>query len=80
MPTWEIVGLPDASVKESKERIKTAIRNTGIELRSRRYVINLSPASFRKDGAVLDLAITVALLKAMRIIKNVDTDNDIFIR
>lgn len=79
MPTWEIVGLPDASVRESKERIRTAIKNTGIELKSKRYVINLSPANFRKDGAIMDLAITVAILNAMEIIKEYDTKNTIFI-
>jgi magnesium chelatase family protein len=79
MPTWEIVGLPDIAVKESKERIRTAIRNTGIELKSMRYIINLSPASFRKDGAILDLAITVALLKAMQIIKEKEEKATIFI-
>lgn len=78
IPTWEIVGLPDTSVKESKERIKTAIRNSGIELKSRRYIINLSPASFRKDGAVLDLAIAVAILKVLKIIKS-ESIEDIFI-
>ncbi len=79
MPTWEIVGLPDTSVRESKERIKTAIKNTGIELKSKRYIINLSPANFRKDGAIMDLAITVAVLNAMNIIKENDINNTIFI-
>ena len=40
MPCWDIVGLPDASIKESKERVKTAIKNCGIELQSRKYIIN----------------------------------------
>lgn len=79
MPTWEIVGLPDTSVRESKERIRTAIKNTGIELKSRRYVINLSPATFRKDGAIMDLVITVAVLSAMEIIKENDNKDTIFV-
>lgn len=79
MPTWEIVGLPDTSVRESKERIRTAIKNTGIELKSRRYVINLSPATFRKDGAIMDLAITVAVLNAMEVIRENDSKDTIFV-
>lgn len=79
MPTWEIVGLPDTSVRESKERIRTAIKNTGIELKSRRYIINLSPANLKKDGATMDLAITVAILKAMEVIKEDNTKDTIFV-
>ena len=45
LPAWEIIGLPDVSVKEAKERVRTAIKNCGIELLSRKYVINLSPAN-----------------------------------
>ena len=59
IPCWEIVGLPDTSIRESKERVRTAIRNSGFELYSRKYIINLSPANIRKDGAILDLAIAV---------------------
>ena len=49
---WEIVGLPDTTVKESKERIKTAIKNSIANLQSRKYVINLSPADIRKEGSL----------------------------
>ena len=49
MPAWTIVGLPDTGIKESKDRIKTAIKNCGVELLSRKYVINLSPADIRKE-------------------------------
>ena len=48
LPNIEIVGLPDISVKESKERIKTAIKNSEIEFPSRKIVINLAPANTRK--------------------------------
>ena len=50
LPNIEIVGLPDISVKESKERIKTAIKNSEIEFPSRKIVINLAPASTKKEG------------------------------
>lgn len=59
MPAWNVVGLPDTAIKESKERIRIAIKNCDIELFSRKYTINLSPADIRKEGALLDLAIAV---------------------
>lgn len=59
MPAWNVVGLPDTAIKESKERIRTAIKNSKVELLSRKYIINLSPADIRKEGASLDLAIAV---------------------
>ena len=43
MPYWDVVGLPDISVKEAKERVKTAIKNSGYEFISRKIVVNLSP-------------------------------------
>ena len=79
MPMWEIIGLPDISVKESKERVKTAIRNCGIDMPSRRYIINLSPADLRKEGSYLDLAISVGVLKSIGILDNTDISNSIFI-
>lgn len=79
MPCWEIVGLPDTNIRESKERIRTAIKNCGIELLSRRYVINLSPANVRKTGAILDLAIAVGILISMKIIKKINLEDTIFI-
>lgn len=79
MPCWEIVGLPDTNIKESKERVKTAIKNCGIELLSRRYVINLSPANIRKAGAILDLAIAMGILKSMGIVISQDLEDTIFV-
>lgn len=69
MPYFEIVGLPDASVKESKERVKTAIKNSGIEILSRRMVVNLAPANTKKEGSSFDLAIAVGILIASENIK-----------
>lgn len=79
MPCWEIVGLPDTNIKESKERVRTAIKNCGIELLSRRYIINLSPANVRKTGTILDLAIAVGILISMKTIKNSNLEETIFI-
>ena len=70
MPYFEIVGLPDASVKESKERVKTAIRNSNIEFLSRRIVVNLAPADTRKEGSIFDLPIAIGILIATENIIN----------
>ena len=80
LPAWEIIGLPDVSVKESKERVRTAIKNCGIDLPSRKYIINLSPANIRKAGSVFDLAIAVGVLKSIGILNpNIDFQDMLFI-
>lgn len=63
-------GLPDTSVKESKERVKTAIKNSGIELQSRRIIVNLAPADTKKEGSIFDLPIAVGILNAIGAIYN----------
>src|ERR1700690_3157223 len=63
-PTFSMVGLPDASVREAKDRVVAAIRNTGFEFPSRRVTVNLAPADLRKEGACFDLAIAVGILMA----------------
>ncbi len=62
MPNWEIVGLPDISVKEAKERVRTAIKNSGYEFQSRKIVVNLAPADVRKEGTFYDLPIAIGIL------------------
>lgn len=74
MPYWEIVGLPDMSVKEAKERVKTAIKNSGYEFLSRKVIVNLSPAVLRKEGSYFDLPIAVAILLNMAVIKRIETN------
>lgn len=64
MPGFEIVGLPDAAVKESRERVRSAIRNSGLYFPSTRIIVNLAPADTKKEGAVYDLAIACAILSA----------------
>jgi magnesium chelatase family protein len=64
LPQTHLVGLPDASVRESKERVRSAIRNLGYEIPHLAVVINLAPADLRKEGNHLDLAIALALLAA----------------
>ena len=72
MPCWEIVGLPDISVKEAKERVKTAIKNSGYEFLSRKIIVNLSPADIRKEGTFYDLPIAVAILLNMGVIRMIE--------
>ena len=64
IPSFAIVGLPGTSVKESKERVVTAIRNTRIHLQSRKILVNLAPANTRKEGSLYDLPIAVGVLIA----------------
>lgn len=72
LPFWEIVGLPDVSVKEAKERVKTAIKNSGIDFQSKRIVVNLAPADMRKEGSSFDLPIAVGILQAMEAIVEIE--------
>jgi len=64
LPQMQMVGLPDAAVRESKDRVRTAVKNCGFELPPRAILINLAPADLRKEGNQLDLAIAVGLLAA----------------
>jgi len=66
LPGFEIVGLPETAVRESRVRVRAAILNSGFDLPPRRAVLNLAPADLRKRGSSLDLAIAVALLGACR--------------
>lgn len=74
LPCFEIVGLPDASVKEAKERVKTAIRNSEVEFLSRKIVVNLAPANIRKEGSRFDLPIALGILIANGNIENLYLD------
>lgn len=64
LPCFNIVGLPDTSVKESKERVRAAIVNSGFEFPIKRMVINLAPADIKKVGALFDLPIAIGILIA----------------
>ncbi|HEX3172729.1 MAG TPA: YifB family Mg chelatase-like AAA ATPase [Solirubrobacterales bacterium] len=64
MPAFSLVGLPDAAVREARERVRAALANCGFDFPLRRIVANLAPASLRKAGPGLDLPIAVALLSA----------------
>lgn len=78
VPTWDIVGMPDTAVKESKERIRAAIKNSGYLIPGRRILVNLAPADIKKEGACLDLAIAVGILVSSEQIMVADLDEYAF--
>ncbi|MDD5731700.1 MAG: YifB family Mg chelatase-like AAA ATPase [Patescibacteria group bacterium] len=73
-----IVGLPDRVVEESKERVRSAIKNSGTNFPMRRITVNLAPADIKKEGPVFDLSIAVGILSASKQIPN-DFDKTIFL-
>jgi magnesium chelatase family protein len=78
MAAFDIVGLPDAAVKESRDRVRSAMKNCGIEFPNGRLIINLAPADIRKEGPLYDLPILIAVLKATRRL-TANTDDSAFI-
>lgn len=68
LPHLQLVGLPDAAVKESRDRVRAAIMNSGYGIRPRGVVINLAPADLRKEGNYLDLAIALTLLAGHQVL------------
>jgi magnesium chelatase family protein len=64
LPAFTTVGLPDSAVRESRERVRTAIRNSGFGVLSDRITVNLAPADIRKEGASFDLPIALVVLAA----------------
>ncbi|MDI6851850.1 MAG: magnesium chelatase domain-containing protein, partial [bacterium] len=69
MPGFNIVGLPESAVKEAKERVVSAIRNSGYQIPPRKVTVNLAPADIRKEGTAFDLPIALAVLKAYGFVK-----------
>ena len=69
LPHFDIVGLPNASVSEAKERVRSAIKNSGLTFPVSRITVNLAPADTKKEGTVYDLPILLAVLVASRQIK-----------
>ena len=64
LPVFSTVGLPDAAVRESKDRVVAAVRNSGFDFPVRRVTVNLSPADVKKEGTAFDLPIAVGVLAA----------------
>ena len=75
LPTFTTVGLPEAAVKESKERVKSAISNSGYTFPDDRITVNLAPANIKKDGTGFDLPIALGILAAERLIPQKSISN-----
>lgn len=79
LPKFDIVGLPDTAIKESKERIRSAIKNSCLKFPMLKLTINLAPADTKKEGPIYDLPIAIALLVCTGEIKNEEIGNYTFI-
>lgn len=71
LPSFTIVGLPDGAIRESRERVMSALKNCGFEFPSRKVTINMAPADIRKEGSAYDLPIAIGLLIASKQIEPV---------
>ena len=69
LPAFATVGLPEGAVKESKDRVKAAIKNCGYDFPSRRITVNLAPADVKKEGAAFDLPMAVGILAATEVVQ-----------
>lgn len=79
LPHFDIVGLPDATVKESKERVHAAVKNSGFGFPAKKIIVNLAPASLKKIGAAYDLPIAVSILCATRQLPQDVVESSVFI-
>ncbi len=68
LPQFSVVGLPDATVRESRDRVRAALKNTGFHFPAKKITVNLAPADIKKEGAGLDLAIAIGILVAEEIL------------
>lgn len=79
LPNFDIVGLPDAAVREAKERVRASIKNTGCHFPAKHIILNLAPASLKKEGSSYDLPITVSILCATEQIEVDENEKTVFI-
>lgn len=79
LPGFDIVGLPDTAVKESRERVRAALKNSGLMFPMTRITVNLAPADLRKDGSSLDLPIAVGILTAAGSLLQEEAEGKIFV-
>jgi magnesium chelatase family protein len=78
LPQFDVVGLPDAAVKEARDRVRAAIKNSGLSFPVSRVTVNLAPADTRKAGTVYDLPILLGILAAAGEIKRLPEDAAFF--
>ena len=74
LPVFSTVGLPDGAVRESKDRVKAAIKNCGYEFPAKKITVNLAPADIRKEGTSFDLPIALGILEATQTLKKIKTE------
>lgn len=79
MPIFEMVGYLSSEVKEAKERVRAAVRNTGINMPPKRITVNLSPADLRKAGSLFDLPIAAALLASLGVLDKATLQNTLIV-
>lgn len=79
MPGFDIVGLPGSAVKESRDRVRSAIKNSGIEFPAKHITVNLAPANTKKEGPAFDLPIAVGILGGMNVINAAKLSNVLFL-
>ncbi len=79
LPSFSIVGLPDASINEARDRVRSAIKNSGFTFPSKKVVINLAPADLKKEGSNFDLPIAIGLLVEEEVLKEEDVKDYAFI-
>ncbi len=79
MPAFEVVGLPDAAVKESRERVRSAMKNSSLEFPQRRITVNLAPANIKKEGPFYDLPICIGLLRSSGQLKGAEPEEYLFL-
>ena len=68
-PGFSIIGLPNKSIEEAKERVKTALINSGIDFPNLKIIVNLAPADIPKEGSLYDLPIAIGILASMELVK-----------
>jgi len=74
LPAFSVVGLPDSAVRESKERVQAALKNSGYAIPAKKYTVNLAPADVRKEGSMFDLPMAIGVLMALDRIEQPRTD------
>jgi len=79
LPVFATVGLPDGAVKEAKERVKAAIKNSGYEFPPKRITVNLAPADVKKEGAGFDLPIALGILTALEVVPRAWLEDYLFL-
>lgn len=79
LPGFEIVGLPDMAIRESRERVRTALKNSGFPFPQNRITVNLAPANLRKDGSGLDLPIAIGILVSLGVLPQEKVQAKVFI-